>query len=887
MISKINIRNVIIIFLAVFFVYPIAVAQGVQKDPGDEKITVKESNITLSELLDIMDSKSEYDVSYGNYVISLSDKYNFTYHSKTVFNILDDISKKLNVSYKVSGFNITVIKKRKSSLFKKKVTISGYIKERGSEELLIGANIHIKGTNIGTVSNSYGFYSLTIPAQKAVLGVSYVGFDTFELEKDFFEDIEFDIELEQNNMLQNIDLTYSSSKRIADKAYMNVVSIQPKEVEKIPALLGEKDVFKALQYMPGVRSGSEATAGLYVRGGGPDQNLIILDDAQVYNAMHLFGFFSVFNGNAVKNVDMYKGGFPARFGGRLSSVIDISMKDGNKNDFEGQGSIGLLSSNIMVEGPIKEGKSSFIVSGRRTYIDVLAAPFTRGPGSAGYYFYDFSAKFNYEFSSKDKLFVSGYFGRDKLRMIEGGELFKMYWQNATTTLRWNHLFNSKLFSNTSLIFSDYDLVMKEEEEYGNEIYLSKYNSGIRDIGVKTDFNWMPNSDHFVRFGFNVINHYFSPSVYNIENYNQENIVQAKHINTIESSIYAEDDWKIGDRIKLNAGLRLSNLMHEGENYLSLEPRILAAFMLTDKTSLKASYSEMNQYVHLLSSTGSGMPTDIWVPATNKVAPQFSRQYAIGLANDIEKYGLTLSVEGYYKTMENIISYKEGTDFLYVSEPYPGEEFEYEDAVVVGNGYSKGVEFLLQKNQGKFSGWIGYTLSYTKHKFEELNRGKEFFPRHDRRHDISIVGIYELTPRIDFSATWVYGTGDAFTLATEEYNVYDHDPTEPIEYDVDYYPETGNIYVDGGPEKYTVNHYVEKNSFRMAAYHRLDFAFRFHKTLKSGRKRTWEFGIYNVYNRKNPFYYESSWVNEGGKKQNVLLQYSIFQIIPSVSYTLKF
>ena len=873
--------------MSFLFMHPSAIAQEVRDNRMGDKISINQNDITLPELLDLIDSKSEFDISYGEYVISLSEKNDFEYELETVPNILDDISTKFSVSYKISGLDITVLK-RKQTYQKKNITISGYIKEKGSEELMIGANVFIKGSKYGTVTNSYGFYSLTIPTQEATLSVSYIGFDNFNLNKEFTNDLELNIELNQNNMLDNIDLTYSEDNITSSKISRNVISIQPKEVEKIPALLGEKDLFKVLQYMPGVRSGSEATAGLYVRGGGPDQNLIILDDAQVYNAMHLFGFFSVFNGNAIKNVEMYKGGFPARFGGRLSSVIDISMKDGNKNEFGGQGSIGLLSSNLMIEGPIKKGKSSFIVSGRRTYADVIVAPFNKGPGSTGYYFYDFSTKLNYEFSNKNKIYLSIYFGRDKLRMEEGSEIFKMYWQNATATLRWNHLYNSKLFSNTSLIFSNYDLIMEEERTFNGDVMFSNFNSGIRDLGLKTDFYWVPNSDHSVRFGFNIINHLFSPRVYHIEDPYQDNFVQEEYINTVESAFYIEDDLKLGSKFKINGGLRLSNLTHDGENYLSLEPRLLVTYLPTDFLAVKASYSEMNQYIHLLTSTGTGMPTDLWVPATKNIAPQFSRQYSLGVTNNFEKYGLTFSVEAYYKTMDNILSYKEGATLLGISKPEQADLYGYEDAVTAGNGNSKGIEFLLKKDQGRFTGWVGYTLSYTRHQFEDLNNGKEFFPRHDRRHDISIVGMYQVSPNIDFSATWIYGTGDAFTLATEMYNVYEHDPTKPTNYTVRTTPNYTNI--SGGPEKHYVYHYPEKNSFRMGAYHRLDFAFRFHKTLKSGRKRIWEVGIYNAYNRKNPFYYESRWTwddADNNKGHNELMQYSIFQIIPSVSYTLKF
>ena len=507
MINKTNIASVIFLFLTIICVHPTTIAQEIGRNKFNEKITINKTNITLSELLDIIDSKTEFDVSYGESIISLTAKLDFDYKAETVTSILDDVTTKFKIAYKISGFDITIFKKIKKHSSSKKITISGYIKEKGSEELLIGANIFIKGTKYGTVSNSYGFYSLTIPAQNAVLSASYVGYNNFESSNSFFEDLVLDIVIDDGNMLDNIDLTDSSINKLANRSSVSVVSIQPGDVEKIPALLGEKDLFKALQYMPGVRSGSEATAGLYIRGGGPDQNLIILDDAQVYNAMHLFGFFSVFNGNAIKNVDLYKGDFPARFGGRLSSVIDISMKDGNKNKFEGQGSIGLLSANAVVEGPLIKGKSSFIISGRRTYVDALVAPFNKGVGSTNYYFYDFSAKLNYSISKNDKLYLSAYFGRDKMRMDESNELFKMYWQNATGTLRWNHLYNSKLFSNTSFIFSNYDLIMVEERKIGNDNFTSKYKSGIRDFGLKTDFNWVPNSDHFIRFGLNIINHY--------------------------------------------------------------------------------------------------------------------------------------------------------------------------------------------------------------------------------------------------------------------------------------------------------------------------------------------------------------------------------------------
>ena len=766
------------------------------------------------------------------------------------------------------------------SFTQKPHTISGYIKEKGSGELLIGVNIYIKGTQTGTVSNAFGFYSLTLPDKKIELTYSYIGFQPIIKKIDLVEDTTINIYLKTSIELEGVEIVADKSERISDNIQMSMVTIPIKQVKEIPALLGERDVFKVLQLMPGVRSGSEGSSGLYVRGGGPDQNLIILDDAPVYNAYHLFGFFSVFNGDALKSVELYKGGFPSRYGGRLSSVLDIRMIEGNNEKFGGEGSIGLISSRLMLEGPIVKKKGSFIVSARRTYVDVLAKPLIAfyGDGeSVGYYFYDLNAKMNYEINDKNRIFLSSYFGRDKLytgyEEDDYSENFKLYWQNFTSTFRWNHQFNNKLFANTSLIYSRYkfDVGIEFEENQGNNFNMD-YFSGIEDYGIKYDMHYIPNPNHYIRVGATATKHHFTPSAVVVKGSSIPVDLEsnAKKINAIESAIYVEDEIKLG-RSKINAGLRFTNFYVNKKAYFSLEPRILYSYMINENFSFKASYSFMNQYIHLLSTTGISLPIDLWVPSTDIVGPKASHQIAMGFAHDFSDPHFSVSLEGYYKTMKNIIAYRDGANFLNTGSFDQNEDFNYEDAVTVGDGKSYGAELLVQRKFGKLTGWVGYTLSWTKYQFDDINFGKEYYARHDRRHDISIVGIYKPSNKITVSATWVYGSGDAITLQRANYKGVTHNAFENYTY------------------YQTVYDFGDKNDFRMAPYHRLDFGIQFHKELKWGGKRTIEVSVYNAYSRANPFFYYlgSEYDSATQKSKTVLKQVSLFPIIPSISYYLKF
>ncbi len=796
----------------------------------------------------------------------------------------------LKVFYQLSLFLFITFQ----SLAQDRVTISGFVKEKGSRESLPGVNVYIENSTAGTVTNTYGFYSITIPkAPTVTISFSFVGYERQDLSLDALANKEFNVELETVNQLDEVVVNAKrQDEKVSESVQMSQIEIPISQIKKIPAFLGEKDVIRALQLMPGVQKGTEGQTGLYVRGGGPDQNLLILDDAVVYNASHLFGFFSVFNGDALKSVELTKGGFPARYGGRLSSVVEMNMKEGSKEKLHGEGGIGLISSRLTLEGPLANKKSSFLISGRRTYIDVLAAPLIAQQQTGydskvkpGYFFYDLNAKVNYDFGAKNKVYLSGYFGQDKFNIREKSSDSEnksgLKWGNATATLRWNHLINQKLFVNTSLIYSHFNFnIFASDKQFqeGKEpdVFSLKYNSVIRDYSLKTDFDFYPNTQHSIKFGLQAISHRFVPSALAVAgDFSDEDIdIQAKPINSVEAGVYAEDTWQPFKALKMNGGLRLSVFQTKSRTYVRPEPRFSAALKMAKDFSMKASYAQMNQYVHMLSNTGLGLPTDLWVPTTDKIAPQQSSQVAFGFAKDLDRPGLALTLEGYYKDMKNIISYKEGSSFISL-DGENANEINWEDNVTSGQGWSYGAEFMVQKKTGRLSGWIGYTLSWTQWKFPELNFGETFYPRYDRRHDLSIVGIYEISKRITLSATWVYGTGNALTLPISKFTT------------------SGNTYLptiyDNMYNGNTAREYDKKNSFRAEAYHRMDLAIQFHKK-KKRHERTWEFGLYNAYNRKNPFFYNIDSKEDKknpGQNVNVLNRYSLFPVLPSFSYNFKF
>ncbi|WP_406672504.1 TonB-dependent receptor, partial [Natronospira sp.] len=730
-------------------------------------------------------------------------------------------------------------------------TVSGFVYEKGSRETLIGATIYVMELRTGTSSNNYGFYSLTLPAGNVELVFRYVGFHPLVMQIELTDNLQLDIELTPSSVeIPGVEVTADHVERISQSVQMSRIDLPVAQVQSIPALLGEKDLFKVIQLLPGVQSGQEGSSGFYVRGGGPDQNLIILDDAIVYNASHLFGFFSIFNGDAIKNVQLYKGGFPARFGGRLSSVLDISMKDGSKEKIQGEAGIGIISSRLTLEGPIIKDKASFLVSGRRTYIDALIMPFMPRDERGGYFFYDLNAKVNFDHDRKNKFYASSYFGRDKFFFrFNDGKNFReeggLYWQNATTTLRWNHLFNDRLFANTSLIYSDYTLRIYADEKHDGDRYSLSYTSGINDIGIKYDLSWHPAPNHLIRAGMQSIYHRFTPSAIVLrDDYFGEQIHEVQSINTLETGFYIEDEIRIGDLGKINPGFRLSHFVHENKHYVKPEPRLSVLLFLQPDLSWKASYASMNQYVHLLSTTGIGLPTDLWVPSTKNIKPQSTWQVTSGFSKDFSERALELSVEGYYKRSRNTIGYREGASFLLIDDPSNAESFSWEDNITSGQAWSYGAEFFLQKKTGRLNGWVGYTLSWTQLQFDEVNNGEKYWARYDRRHDISVVAIYELRTNITLSGTWVYSTGNALSLPIGEYSRVTHNPWGQSTYYYDDNFTTENTPFRLSPWSY-INDYGSKNAFRAGAYHRLDIGIQTKKQVTifgAPVERTIEFSV---------------------------------------------
>lgn len=773
-----------------------------------------------------------------------------------------------------------------------KYTLSGYITEKGSKENLLGVSIYVPKLKLGTVSNDYGFYSLTLPEGKHEIYISYLGYGTQVKEIELNKDIElsFDLVL-QAESLEEVVVSADEKVKESKVTQMSTVKINPSVIQDVPALLGEKDVLKTLQLLPGIQAGSEGSSGFFVRGGTPDQNLIVLDDAVVYNSNHLFGFFSVFNGDAIKSIEAFKGGFPARFGGRLSSVIKIDMKDGNKETLSGKFNIGLISSSVLLEGPINKGNTSFIFSGRRTYADILAQPFiraqTEGTGSGGYYFADLNFKIHHILSPKDKLYWSNYLGRDKFYTNSDDEFGKsrvrLGWGNITSTLRWNHQYNNKLFSNTSLIFSNYQFKVTgafEDNLQGGEVEKYSFNtsSGINDYSLKTDFDYFPNSKHSIRFGALGTQHSFTPQRVLIQDDFTGNVDTKQELNSLEAGIYVEDDWKLAEKLRISPGFRLSYFKQNKQQYINPEPRLALSYNLKPELAFKASYAKMNQYIHLLSSSGIGLPTDLWVSSTDQVRPQTSEQFAIGVAKDFFEKDYSITLEGYYKKMDDVIAYKEGASFLALEDLENGSTTDWEDNITSGQGWAYGGEILVRKQTGKLTGWLGYTLSWSERQFDELNLGKKFFDRYDRRHDISVIGIYKPHDRITLSATWVFATGNNYTLPN----------LQRLGLDEGFRIRNQDFFFGNGTQDIV----SERNNFRGESSHRLDLGIQRHKKLKKGRERTWGFSIYNTYARQNPFIYalqnsNYDYNDPNATREKELIRTSVLILIPSFNYTYKF
>lgn len=752
----------------------------------------------------------------------------------------------------------------------KNYTLSGVVKSSATGETLIGASVKIVGlAQIGASTNSYGFYSLNLPEGNYKVEVSYVGYTTLAKDLAIKANAKQDFSLEESNNLNEVVITNVRRNENVIKAQMGVEKLNVKDIQNIPVLFGEKDILKTLQLLPGIKSAGEGNSGFYVRGGATDQNLILLDEAPVYNASHLLGFFSTFNSDAIKDVTVYKGGMPAQYGGRLSSVLDVRMNDGNKKETTFEGGIGLISSRLKVEGPFVKDKSSFMVSGRRTYADAFLAfaPDTSLRGNT-LFFYDLNAKANYQLDEKNTIYLSGYFGRDKLGL---NNTFGFNWGNATGTLRWNHLFSDKLFSNTSLIMSKYDYEI-ENLLNGSEF---KVSSSIKDFNFKQDFLYALNNKHELKFGFEAIHHTIAPGEISSPSTSSVNEIKIENRKGLEMATYFSDEFDVSDRIKMVYGLRLSAFSVLGgstyktfdndgfetssafygngefvKTYFNLEPRISASYQLDEDKSIKASYTRNVQNLHLMSNSTATTPTDLYIMNSLNTKPELADQFSFGYFNNFKDNNYEFSAEVYYKPMQNQIEYRNGTDLR-------GNQ-NVEADLVYGKGRAYGLELFFKKKFGKFNGWVGYTISKTERQFDQIENGNWFNARQDRPHDLSLVGIYKPGKRWIFSSTFVYSSGNAVTFPVGKYNL------------------------DGK----TIFYYGERNGNRTPASHRLDVSATLEGKPNRKFKSSWNFGIYNLYNRKNPFSLEFK-DNPDNPSQTQAIQNSLFGIIPSVTWNFKF
>ncbi len=781
-------------------------------------------------------------------------------------------------------------------VFAQDFTINGQVKDASSGEDLIGVSIFVKELpGVGTISNDYGFYSLTLEKGTYTLIYSYIGFEGKEISMQLDKDIVRNVQLGTGDaILEEVIVSAKKENENVTSTEIGVSTLSTKEIDAIPVIFGEKDIIKTMTLLPGVKSAGEGAAGFYVRGGGVDHNLILLDEAPVYNASHLLGFFSVFNSDAIKDVKLYKGNIPAEYGGRLSSVMDIKMKDGNKKKFSASGGLGLISSRLTVEGPIQKDKSSFMISGRRTYADLFLKLSSREElKDTKLYFYDLNAKVNYTFNDRNRLFLSGYFGRDNFGF---SDIFGFDWGNTTGTLRWNHIFNKKLFSNTSLIYSNYDYKFSI-----SEIDL-EIGSVVKDFNFKEDFDLFLNSKNRLRFGVNAIYHNIEPG--KIETADDSGFASTDIPNrhAMENAAYIANEQKLGSRLTLDYGLRLTNFLQLGpgdvyeffpdtlingvvniskikdtttydnwevaQTYWGLSPRLGASFVLNEQSSLKAAYTRTYQYIHLLSNTTSTTPTDIWLPSSTNIKPQISTQYSAGYFRNFGNNTYEFSVEGYYKQMKNVVDYKVGA-VVSLND-------EVEGSLLYGKGRAYGLELFFKKRKGDLTGWLSYTLAKSEKQIDGLNDGDWYNAKQDRLHDIAIVLMYDISDRLNVSGSWIYHTGNAVTYPSGyQYSVGTNQP----------------IFI-----------YENRNSYRLPSTHRLDLGityknkeFKMTKDPETGEQvkvkkkfqSNWNLSVYNAYGRQNPYSIDFR-INASGEVPSIeAVQLALFKVVPAITYNFKF
>ncbi|MGE8553199.1 TonB-dependent receptor [Chryseobacterium jejuense] len=749
-------------------------------------------------------------------------------------------------------------------------SVSGTVKDKKNGELLIGVTVKVSDDpSINVVANEYGFYSLSLPEGNHTIVISYPGYKDFEQQINVEQNMKLDLFLNQeeqkSNAIDEVVVSGVKKDKNLSSAQMGTETLSIKNIEKLPVLFGEKDVMKTIQLLPGIKSNGEGSSGFSVRGGATDQNLILLDEAPVYNASHLLGFFSTFNSDALKDASIIKGNSPAQYGGRLSSVMDVKMKDGNNKGYNVNGGIGLISSRLSVEGPLQKEKSSFIVSGRRTYADLFLKS-SKDYKDNKLYFYDLNLKANYQINENNRIYISGYFGRDVLGL---GDTFNTDWGNTTATLRWNSIINSKLFSNTSFIYSNYDykIGLKNNESEFN------LNSKIQDWNLKQDFTWFAGNKHSVRFGLQSIYHTLTPSSAS------GTIVNSFPRNSRyswENALYINDDFKATDKLTINYGARLSlfsvlggdtfNTYENGvltgseylekgkfgKTYTNIEPRITANYRINEVSSIKGGYSRNTQNLHLLSNSSSGNPTDQWIGSSYSVKPEIADQISMGYSRNFNNNNYELNAEIYYKSMQNQIDFKNGAQIGFSTAA------DVESELLFGKGRAYGLELIAKKKSGKLTGWISYTLSKTERKIDGINDNQWYNARMDKTHDLSVVATYQLNPRWTLSGLFLYSTGNAVTFPIGKYELNGQ----------------------------TIFQYNSRNADRMPAYHRMDISATYEPESTKRFKGSWTFGIYNLYGRQNAYTitFEDNPNNPGTTRA---MQTSLFRWVPNITYNFKF
>ncbi len=751
-----------------------------------------------------------------------------------------------------------------------KHTISGTISDTSSGEGMIGVRIKIKElSGIGTVTNEYGFYSLTLAEGVYTFEFSAIGFEMKSQVFDLKENVKFNLELAApTKEISEVVVTTKRKDENVRSAQTGVETLDIRQLSKVPVIFGEKDIIKTMQLTPGIKSGGDGSSGFYVRGGSSDQNLILLDEAPVYNASHLLGFFSTFNSDAIKTATIYKGTQPAQYGGRLASVLDIRMNEGNNKKYRISGGLGLISSKLNIEGPLKKDKSSFLISARRTYVDMfLKLSNKENLKSSTLYFYDVNAKINYKLTKKDRLYLSGYFGRDKL----GVSGFGLKWGNVTGTARWNHIINDKLFSNTSFIASNYiyNIGIKS-----NNVDIS-INSTLQDYNLKQEFQYFPNSRNKIKFGVNAIHHSIIPGQIEASEGSGANTLKQKPKLSLENAVYLSNDWIATEKLNVNYGIRATSfsLLGNGgdfytytndgllatsnnyaqnsliKTYYNFEPRVTASFMYSKSASIKGGYTRNIQNVHLISNTTGDNPTDIWIPSSQNIKPEISDQTSIGWFKNFSDNKYEMSFETYYKSMQNQIDYRDGAN-TQANDLLEGE-------LLFGKGKAYGLETYIKKTSGKFTGWVSYTLAKVQKQIDGINNNNWYSAKQDRRHDLSVVGIYDISKKLTVSATFVYYTGSAITLPSGKYYV-----NNQVQWQ-----------------------YTERNGGRMPAYHRMDIALTWYRKQTEKYESSWNFSIFNLYGHENA--YSITFRESADHTKTEAVQTSLFKMIPSITYNFKF